>query len=85
LDVAFADWGGNGVRLCGYPRIVVEGNSSEANRLRSLILLAKSRRLIGWQRINLKPGETQRVTISADPHVIASYDVKRREIGRAHV
>lgn len=32
-------------------------------------------RLIGWSRVALKPGETQRVTVTADPRLLASYDV----------
>lgn len=32
-------------------------------------------RLIGWSRVALKPGETQRVTVTADPRLVASYDV----------
>lgn len=32
-------------------------------------------RLAGFQKVDLKPGETQRVSISVDPRVIADYDV----------
>lgn len=31
-------------------------------------------RLAGWQRVSLKPGETRRVTITAEPRAIARYD-----------
>jgi beta-glucosidase len=37
--------------------------------------IAGGLRLIGWARAALKPGETQRVTVSADPRLLASYDV----------
>ncbi|WP_332773744.1 beta-glucosidase family protein [Phenylobacterium sp.] len=32
-------------------------------------------RLIGWSRVALQPGETRRVTVTADPRLLASYDV----------
>jgi beta-glucosidase len=32
------------------------------------------RRLIGWKKLALKPGETRRVSITADPRTIAAYD-----------
>ncbi|HEX5377209.1 MAG TPA: glycoside hydrolase family 3 C-terminal domain-containing protein [Phenylobacterium sp.] len=31
-------------------------------------------RLIGWSRLALKPGETRRVTVKADPRLLARYD-----------
>lgn len=34
----------------------------------------ESQRLIGWSRVALAPGETRRVTISADPRLLANYD-----------
>jgi beta-glucosidase len=41
-------------------------------------------RLAGWARVALKPGESRRVTITADPWLLASHDGKtwRREGGR---
>jgi beta-glucosidase len=33
------------------------------------------RRLIGWKKLALKPGETRRVSVTADPRTIAAYDV----------
>ena len=33
------------------------------------------RRLIGWSRVELAPGESRRVTVSADPRVLADFDV----------
>ncbi|NBW08331.1 MAG: beta-glucosidase [Caulobacteraceae bacterium] len=33
-----------------------------------------ARRLAGWSRITLKPGETHRVTITAEPRILAEYD-----------
>jgi beta-glucosidase len=33
------------------------------------------RRLVGWSRVELKPGETRRVSVVADPRLLASYDV----------
>jgi beta-glucosidase len=32
-------------------------------------------RLLGWSRIKLDPGETRRVTITADPRLLANWDV----------
>lgn len=34
----------------------------------------RTHRLAGWERIELKPGESRRVTISADPKILASYE-----------
>jgi len=34
-------------------------------------------RLIGWGKVDLKPGETRRVTISADPRLFAEFDEAR--------
>lgn len=33
-----------------------------------------ARRLAGWSRVTLKPGETHRVTITAEPRILAEYD-----------
>jgi beta-glucosidase len=35
----------------------------------------RAKRLAGWARLSLKPGESRDVTIAADPRVIADYDV----------
>ncbi|MBT9474152.1 MAG: beta-glucosidase [Pseudomonadota bacterium] len=34
----------------------------------------ESQRLIGWSRVTLAPGETKRVTVVADPRLLANYD-----------
>ena len=34
----------------------------------------ESQRLIGWERVTLAPGEAKRVTIKADPRLLANYD-----------
>lgn len=34
----------------------------------------KGQRLIGFQRVSLKPGQSRRVTVTADPRLLASYD-----------
>lgn len=34
----------------------------------------ESQRLIGWERVALAPGEAKRVTIKADPRLLANYD-----------
>ena len=34
------------------------------------------RRLIGWKKLDLKPGETRHVTLSADPRLLAAFDEK---------
>ena len=36
------------------------------------------KRLIGWTRVDLKPGETKSVSITADPRLLADYDVQAR-------
>lgn len=36
--------------------------------------IAGGQRLIGWARATLKPGEIRRVTVKADPRLLASYD-----------
>ncbi|MGH6876890.1 MAG: beta-glucosidase family protein [Rhizomicrobium sp.] len=33
------------------------------------------RRLVGWSKVDLKPGETRRISIVADPRLIADFDV----------
>jgi beta-glucosidase len=35
-----------------------------------------AQRLIGFEKIELKPGETRRVTVTADPRLLAAFDVK---------
>lgn len=47
----------------------------------------RTHRLAGWERISLKPGESRRVTIEADPWILASWtdDGWRREPGRYDV
>lgn len=46
-------------------------------------------RLIGWERVALKAGETKRVTLTADPRLLARYDVDlpgwRIEAGKVEV
>ena len=32
-------------------------------------------RLIGWDKVTLAPGERKRVSVTADPRLLASYDV----------
>ena len=34
----------------------------------------RTHRLVGWARVELQPGESRRVTISADPRLLASWD-----------
>jgi len=36
-------------------------------------------RLIGWKKIELKPGETRHVTLSADPRLLAHFDEKTHD------
>lgn len=36
--------------------------------------IAGGQRLIGWARVALKPGESRRVTVTADPRLLASYE-----------
>ncbi|OIQ64018.1 thermostable beta-glucosidase B [mine drainage metagenome] len=37
--------------------------------------VAGGQRLIGWARVALNPGEARRVSVEADPRLLASYDV----------
>jgi beta-glucosidase len=32
------------------------------------------RRLVGWSRVTLQPGETRDIAVSADPRLLASFD-----------
>lgn len=41
-------------------------------------LPGKARRLIGWDKPVLKPGESRTVTIKADPRLLASFDAARQ-------
>lgn len=36
------------------------------------------RRLVGWSRVDLKPGETRAVSVTAEPRLLASYNVGAR-------
>lgn len=36
-------------------------------------------RLLGWSRVDLAPGETKRVTVTADRRLLADFDVKARK------
>jgi beta-glucosidase len=36
------------------------------------------RRLIGWSKIVLQPGETRRISVTADPRLLASFDERAR-------
>ncbi|MFC6478178.1 fibronectin type III-like domain-contianing protein [Pseudomonas asuensis] len=44
------------------------GSSSKHNGFTS--------RLVGWDRIELKPGKTKRVTVTVDPRLVARFDEK---------
>lgn len=41
-------------------------------------LPGRARRLAGWNKISLKPGQSRVVTIVAEPRILADYDVKRQ-------
>lgn len=43
-----------------------------------LVRPGKAKRLIGWGRPDLKPGESREVTVVADPRVMGDFDVKAR-------
>jgi beta-glucosidase len=49
----------------------------------------KRMRLLGFQRVSLKPGESERVTLAADPRLLAHFDLNsgrwRIAAGRYHV
>lgn len=38
-------------------------------------LPGKARRLVGWDKPTLKPGESRRITLKADPRLLADFDV----------
>ena len=37
------------------------------------------KRLVGWSRVELKPGEARRVSVSADPRLLASFDTVKHD------
>jgi beta-glucosidase len=39
----------------------------------------RTQRLIGFERVSLKPGESKRITLAADPRLLASYDVAAQQ------
>lgn len=41
-------------------------------------LPGKARRLAGWDKVTLAPGESRMVSITAEPRILASYDAVRR-------
>lgn len=43
----------------------------------------RTHRLVGWARVELQPGESRRVTISADPRLLASWDADAKGWRRA--
>jgi len=50
-------------------------------------LPGKAKRLVGWAKSQLAPGETKTVTVVADPRLLASFDAKKRRwiVGRGKV
>lgn len=40
--------------------------------------LGRTHRLVGWARVDLKPGETRTVSITADPRLLVSYDERTK-------
>lgn len=47
----------------------------------------RTHRLVGWQRVELQPGESRTVVVEADPRLLTSYDRKdgwHRAAGRFH-
>ncbi|HEX7821658.1 MAG TPA: glycoside hydrolase family 3 C-terminal domain-containing protein [Sphingobium sp.] len=44
-----------------------------------LLRPGKAKRLIGWSKPVLAPGETRRVSVTADPRVIGDFDVKTKQ------
>lgn len=43
----------------------------------------RTHRLVGWARVELQPGESRRVTLSADPRLLASWDAAAKDWRRA--
>ena len=41
-------------------------------------LPGKAKRLVGWDKLTLKPGESRTVTLTVDPRLLASYDEAAR-------
>jgi len=39
----------------------------------------KAKRLVGWGKPSLKPGESQTITVTADPRVLGDYDVRAKQ------
>ena len=43
-----------------------------------VIVPGHAKRLVGWVRVTLAPGESQRVNVSADPRLLANFDAGKR-------
>ena len=39
-------------------------------------------RLLGFERVELDPGEQRRVTLDVDPRLVASFDARERPVAR---
>ncbi|MDE2436399.1 MAG: glycoside hydrolase family 3 protein [Sphingomonadales bacterium] len=77
----------------GYDRLVVTGGNQLEARFRVtntgardgtdvaqiyITLPGKARRLAGWSRVALKPGESRTITIAVDPRILANFDAARQ-------
>ena len=60
-------------------RVTNSGNRTGADVPQVYATLpGKAKRLIGWDKPTLAPGESKMVTVSADPRLLASFDAKRK-------
>ena len=67
--------GGNGLRIAF--RLANAGRRPGAEVAQVYVRVNGVRRLVGWSRVELKPGETRRVSVIADPRLLASFDTAK--------
>jgi beta-glucosidase len=59
-------------------RITNVGARAGAEVAQLYVRVNGARRLVGWSRVELAPGESRTVTIAAEPRLLAAFDVQRR-------
>jgi beta-glucosidase len=64
--------GGNGLRVSFQIANVGQRPGTEVAQVYARVNGVK--RLVGWRRVELKPGETRRVSVAADPRLLAAFD-----------
>jgi beta-glucosidase len=59
-------------------RIANTGKRAGADVAQVYALVDGVKRLVGWSRVGLKPGESRQVSVTVDPRLLASFDVAAR-------